>query len=104
MFTGIKMSFIREVLDNVTDLRFQENVARKFDSSASFIGCVGETPSDQGNNTFTVKHSLGKSASGFVILTQATSGSIKATLVKSDSNTATLSFSKAPGSFTVFLY
>jgi hypothetical protein len=98
------MGFIREILSDLPTQRFQENVARSVDKKKEFTGCIGSAPVDLGNNTFSIKHELGREASGFIILTQATASSIKASLVKSDGTSVNISFAKAPGAFTVFLY
>lgn len=98
------MGFVREVLSDLSTQRFQENVARTVDKKTEFSGCMGSTPTDLGNNTFNIKHELGENPTGFIILTQGTASSIKARMVKSEGTSVTISFARAPGAFTVFLY
>lgn len=96
----------REQLDDISTQRFQDNVATqlKKDSTQPALGSMGSNIKDLGNNTFSVDHALGTEPKGFVLLSHATAGSIKTSIVKSTANNATLSFGSAPGTFTVYFY
>jgi len=97
------MSFPREILDDISSQRFQDNVGRQLDKKSAVHGCLGGTVTNLGSNTFKVEHSLGTPATSFFLLSHTTAGSIKSTLVSSDGTTATFSFDHDPGTFTVSL-
>jgi len=94
----------REVLSDLSTQRFQDNVAKKLDKKSMPIGCIGATPTSLGNNTWNVKHNLGQEPTGFIILTQGSAMSIKASMVESNGTSVTISFASDPTSFTIFLF
>jgi hypothetical protein len=98
--------FAREVLDDLPTQRLQENTAKAFSKmeNALFEGCVGGTPSDEGNLSFKIEHSLGKEPKGYVITEQATASSIKSSLAQSTGTFVVIKFESSPGAFKVFLY
>lgn len=95
----------REYLEDLSDQRFQENVARKFnqDGNTEPIGCLGGTQTSLGNNSWRVQHSLGTEPRKFVLTAQGSSSSIKVKMTNITAQTVDLVFDSDPTSFTVFL-
>ena len=97
-----------EQVDDLATDRIQRNVQRKFEqdsrSDGGFNGCLGGAQENLGNNSFKVPHSLGRPPKGFVITAQATSGSLKATMANPTGTDVTITWSAAPGTFSIFLY
>jgi len=98
-----------EQVDDLSVQRMQGNISRKFSqnekgSGGGFKGCVGGTQTPLGNNSYKVEHSLGDTPKGFVITSQATSGSIGATMQNPTGTDVTITWDSDPGAFQIFLY
>jgi magnesium-transporting ATPase (P-type) len=97
----------REILDALSDQRFQENVSREFDktnSSGITVGCISGDKVEIAENVWRVSHALGVEPKGFIIIAQGSTTSIKAEMGNSKVDTVEIKFATNPTSFTLFLY
>lgn len=105
MSSIIKMP--QEVLDDLSDQRFQGNVTREFDkqnNTGITSGCIGGDKVLIAENTWRVSHALGREAIGFTIVAQGSTTSLLCSMSKMTSSTSEIKFSGDPTSFTLFFY
>ena len=101
------MGLSREVLEDLSTERFQENVARELSrqsKSKALTGCISGEKTLIAENKWRVYHSLGIEPSGFVIIAQGSSSSILAKMENVTSENVEISFNTDPTSFTLFFF
>lgn len=127
MDTSMGNNFAREIVDDLSVQRMQENVGREFDkqsNSGISSGCLSSGTTLISNGIYKVDHQLGREPIGFFLMSQVNASSLYCEIVENpDSNspaektkTIFLKFSdKAqassgvspsadPGVFRVFVY
>lgn len=98
---------VLEVMENLEDKRFQDNVKRGLDDikrTGIQKGCLSSTMEKTGPLTWRVFHSLGVEAVGFFIVSQTSTKSIIAELGDSRTDSSLVTFAEDPGTFRLFFY
>lgn len=97
----------QEILDDLSNQRFQNNVSREFDKQKNtgiVEGCISGDKVAVAPNSWRVNHSLGREPIGFILMAQGSTTSIVAKMTNMTATTADISFSEDPTSFTAFFY
>lgn len=82
------MGLSREVLEDLSTERFQENVARELTKQSkekAISGCIGSLYTKVSDGIYQVDHQLGREVSGFVITSQTSTKSLYAEVVDAPS-------------------